>query len=617
MFSPAEVDELFASTTRALQRSQVLLDERRGTTLSSSALPPVFCQPVTSAASTAVGSAASAAHGSSSNSTGGTAGTAGAGGASASFAETVRSLRSLGDFRAFVEATTAMQAKVVGELRAPSAAVRQRRRRGVDFALLQSVVRGVRAATAAAGWRAAEATAALWAGEAAADVEGSSSSGHGSGEESGGTGGAGTLSASSTSSAGGAASCGSHITATLLFAAFCVDVAVCTPRAAPAIAADLRRIFAGSAPVQSEGQTTSSTGEDAAAGTPDSAVVDSVAEWSNEGDAQLRKLLEEVAAMLPKSVAGHFMGRAAHLLFHPLPLPGHLRRSADSAPLPQHLGCAVLSGGPFLFPGFDSHLLERYPSTLAVRWFLRPLQVAAQNLRLDYYRSAAAFAAQCRWMLGLVFVLTRACQRAAEDERGASVSAAEAQAPIGRHVRLMQRVYDAWLMPLEKTFGHDAARHGMSVLFYTHLVLPHAQLTHSRHLDARTAWSSLLQTAQYRLLMVLDRLAQSEVAQAHGTSTTAAKQRTYESLLRQKGGKVSVSLLQTLAEDKQLVLEETPSRSPDGHRLYRLHDGMDDGGSAAKAVFVYVDDGALFMKVGRSRVFQRVKSVEDIFRPLQ
>ncbi|KPA77713.1 hypothetical protein ABB37_07035 [Leptomonas pyrrhocoris] len=597
MFTPAQVDQLFASTALTLRRSQVLFDERRTSVVSTATLPSTFCQSTVSAASTAVGAAAASAHSTSSS--------------SSSFAETVRSLQSLGQFRAFVEAIAAMQTKVENELHTPSTALHQRRSKGHDFALLQSVTRGLRGATAALR-STSPVTAALWSGGAASDeseealdeVQSSSV----------------TSAATSSSAVGGllsgrhpnVLSSGAQVTATLLFGALCVDVALAAPRAAPAIAADLLRVFA------SEPHAPDASSKESGPDSADAGVI-TITEWSREGSLRLRTLLQDVAALLPKGVMGRFVRRVADLLLQPSSL-ALLPRGG-----PSHLGCRQLSGGQFLLPLFDSYVLEHYPSTLASRWFLRPLQTTAQHLRADYYRSTPQFSLQCRWLLGLVFVLVRAYQAAAAVE--ASSSAA------GRPLRTIIRVYDAWLMPLEKTFGHDAARHGMSTAFFENLVLPHSLLVRQlrsckegpRSPDTgggdtaggARAWSSLLHTAHYRLLMVAEKLARSEVAQVNGTSSTASRQRTYETLLRQNGGKVSVPLLQTLAEDRQLVLEATPSRSPDGHRLYRLHDGMPvSAGGAAKAVFVYVDDGALFTKVGRSRVFQRVKSVEDIFRSL-
>lgn len=607
MFNAGEVDDLFASTTRALQRSLVLLDERRTTVLSPTALSPTFCPPSASAASTAVGGAAAS---------------SGYGGSSSgSFAETVRTLQALGAFRAFVEATTAMQERVEAELQAPSSALQQRRTKGQDFALLQSVTRGLHGATAAS-WRTSDAIADLWACGTTAGDEGGNEDSAGDAE---GHVASSTVAMTSSGSSGGfsgalgsSGGSGAQVTATLLFGAFCVDVALAVPRAAPAIAVDLQRVLAAPG-------TPSGSGDAA----PPTAPLAS--EWSKEGNVRLHALLREVEALLPKAVMGRLMSRMAHLLLRPLPAasPAGVR---DASPL---LGCWQLSGGQFLFPGLDSYLLDRYPTSLAARWFVMPLQSAAQHLRADFFRSAADFALQCRWLLSLVVVLVQACQTA--DEKADSSSGGAHAA--GRHVRTVQRLYDAWLLPLEKAFGHDAARHGMSALFYDNLVVPHASLlqrlrgTDTEAVEASAVsgggsdtsvsrtWASVLRTAQYRLLLVVEKLAQSELAQANGTSSAAAKQRTYEALLRQNGGKMSLSLLQTLAEDKQFVLEETPSRSPDGHRLYQLHDGMlahsGGGGGGAKAVFVYVDDGALFTKVGRARVFQRVKSVEDIFKPLQ
>lgn len=580
MFNASHVDELLASTTRTLQRSQVLLDERRSVIQSQQGLPPMFCVASSSAASTSVGSSAAAPYAS----------------ASSSFADTVRSLQSLSELRSYVEATAEMMKRVREEGMEPSPAMQQRRARGQDFALLQSMTRGLRGAMTAA-WQMSETTAALWAfsteacggAEEAAAAEDAASAAAGS-----------TLCAVPGARSGGTRSSGAQLTSTLIFSAFCVDLAIAAPRAASAVAAELASVFE---PSSDNGRPSSL-----------------VSEWMRDGNVKLSALLRDVAALLPPPVKTRLVARLADVLFRPSPALPRSPKESSGHPL----GCELLSGGQLLLPSLDYYLLEQYPSSLASRWFLQPLQATAEHLRADYYASADQFHVQCRWLLRLVLTLLYACQSAALPTSTAS------RPPLERRLRTAQRLYDAWLIPLEKTFGNGTARHGMSVSFNRALVQPHGHMVErllftsspasgvsgvSKVVQQSREWSGILYSAQYRLLLILEKLAHSEVAQVNGTSSTSAKQRTYETMLRQNGGKVSVSLLQTLAEDKQLLLDETPSRSPDGHRLYKLHDGLlDDSG---KAVFVYLDDGALFTKVGRARAFQRVKSVEDIFKPLQ
>ncbi|GET86397.1 hypothetical protein, conserved [Leishmania tarentolae] len=580
MFNASQVDELFASTTRALQRSQVLLDERRSVIQSQQGFPPMFCVASSSVASSSVGSSAAAPYASTSG----------------SFVDTVRSLQSLSDFRGYVEATAEMMKKVREEGTAPSPAMQQRRAKGQDFALLQSVARGLRGAMMAA-WRTSEVTAALWASstetcggtEEAADAEDAVPVPAGN-----------ALCVEPGTHSGSTRSSGAQLTSTLIFSAFCVDLAIAVPRASSAVAAELEVVLQ---PFIGNVRPTSL-----------------VSEWVRDGNVKLSSLLHDVVTSLPPPVKTRLVARLADLLFRPS--PALLRSPNESSGHP--LGCELLSGGQLLLPSLDYYLLEQYPSSLASRWFLQPLQATAEHLRADYYASADRFYAQCRWLLQLVLTLLYSCQSAALPNSTSS------RPPLERRLRTAQRLYDAWLLPLEKTFGNGTARHGMSVSFNRALVQPHGHMVErllcvsppasgvsgvSKTVQQSREWSGILYSAQYRLLLLLEKLAHSEVAQASGTSSTSAKQRTYEAMLRQNGGKVSVSLLQTIAEDKQLVLDETPSRSPDGHRLYKLHDGLlDDTG---KAVFVYLDDGALFTKVGRARAFQRVKSVEDIFKPLQ
>ncbi|KAG5486123.1 hypothetical protein LSCM4_06831 [Leishmania orientalis] len=581
MFNASQVDELFASTTRALQRSQVLLDERRSTLQSQQGLPPTFCVASSSAASTSVGLSAAAPYASTSS----------------SFVDTVRSLKMLGEFRSYVEATAGMMEKVCAESAAPSPAMQQRRTKGQDFALLQSMTRGLRGAMTAE-WQTSEATAALWTSaaearggaEEAADTEDAAAAVAGS-----------AMCAAPGEHSDSTRSSGAQLTSTLILSAFCVDVAIAVPRAASAIAAELARMFQ-----PSDGKVTPPL---------------QVSEWMRDGGGRLSALLHDVAALLPPPVKTRLFARLADILFRP-PSAFH-RAPNESASHP--LSCELLSGGQLLLPSLDYYLLEVYPSSLASRWFLQPLQTTAEHLRADYYASADQFQVQCRRLLRLVLTLLYACQSTALP------ASAPSRPLLDRRWRTAQRLYDAWLIPLEKTFGNETARYGMSASFNGALVQPHSHLVKqllrvsspasavsdaSKVVQQSREWTGILHSAQYRLLLILEKLTHSEVAQASGTSSTSAKQRTYEAMLRQNGGKVSVSLLQTLAEDKQLLLDETPSRSPDGHRLYKLHNGLLDDNNG-KAVFVYVDNGALFTKVGRARAFQRVKSVEEIFKPLQ
>ncbi|CAJ1018214.1 hypothetical protein Q4I32_001562 [Leishmania shawi] len=580
MFNASQVDELFASTTRTLQRSQVLLDERRSTIQNQRGLPPMFCVASSSAASMSIGSSVAVPYGS----------------ASSSFVSTVRSLKSLSEFRSYVEAAADMMKKVREEATAPSPAMQQRRAKGQDFALLQSMTRGLRGATTAA-WQTSESTAALWtsATEARGGTEEAAAAEDATAAASS------AMCAAPGAHTGSTRSSGAQLTSTLIFSAFCVDIAISVPRAASCIVTELECVF------QSSSEN----------GAPPSVV----SEWMRDGNVKLSTLLRDVASLLPLPVTMRLFARIADLLFRPP--PAFLREPNGSSG--HLLGCELLSGGQLLLPALNYYLLDQYPSTLASRWFLQPLQTTAEHLRADYYTSADQFHVQCRWLLRLVLTLLYACQSIALPTSTSS------RPPLERRLRTAQRLCDTWLIPLERTFGSSTARHGMSASFNAALVQPHGHLVERLLLTTSPAssssslrkavqlsreWSGILYSAQYRLLLILEKLAHSEVAQANGTSSTSAKQRTYESMLRQNGGKVSVSLLQTLAEDKQLVLDETPSRSPDGHRLYKLHDGLLSD-SNGKAVFVYVDDGALFTKVSRARAFQRVKSVEEIFKPLQ
>jgi len=190
---------------------------------------------------------------------------------------------------------------------------------------------------------------------------------------------------------------------------------------------------------------------------------------------------------------------------------------------------------------------------------------------------------------------------------------------------MMKDLYDVCLKPLESFISSAAARAGAAELMHRTLVQWHRrtidavlqrllELHHGAGAqEAIGSWECLLYTAQYRLLLLVERLAQTEMAVINGTASTVSMQRQYEALLRLSGGRITTSLVQQVAEDKQLLFEDTPSRSPEGHRVYRLRRAESD--SAVKPVFLYVSGGAIYAKAGRGS-FTQMRSVEELFKPL-
>lgn len=192
---------------------------------------------------------------------------------------------------------------------------------------------------------------------------------------------------------------------------------------------------------------------------------------------------------------------------------------------------------------------------------------------------------------------------------------------------------------------HLGAPSGLSKALYVYLVQPCCAAWQQELFSLSSASRSLssedasmhqvmtligvtLRTAMYRLWMVLECIGRAELSRFGMAEHRAnATRKRHQHLLQQADGKITVPLLHSLAEEQQLLMDELSSRAPSGHKLYRLHRGVDEmapeklssisnKGGKEVSVYLYVESGSIYFKVGRRALnFQLAKSIAEIFKP--
>lgn len=192
---------------------------------------------------------------------------------------------------------------------------------------------------------------------------------------------------------------------------------------------------------------------------------------------------------------------------------------------------------------------------------------------------------------------------------------------------------------------HLGAPSGLSKTLYVYVVQPCSAAWQQELLSLYAPFRSLpsvdsslhqvitlvgvtLRTSIYRLWMVLESIGRAELSRFGTAEHRAdASRKKHQRLLQQADGKITVPLLQSLAEGQQLLMEELSSRAPSGHKLYRLHRGVDEKaperlsstpnkGGKDVSVYLYVESGSIYFKVGRRVLnFQLAKSIAEIFKP--
>ncbi|EKG02176.1 hypothetical protein TCSYLVIO_006802 [Trypanosoma cruzi] len=280
-----------------------------------------------------------------------------------------------------------------------------------------------------------------------------------------------------------------------------------------------------------------------------------------------------------------------------------------------------------LFPTLIPHIVQNAPPLLAVEYILNPLERAAAGLLPIYLsESPSEFIQVSRQLVHHVVLVGMYAAF------GLKLSSA---GDVQRVARFTKRLFDALLMPVEGAFAAALPRAGMTFALHQGLAESLCRLVRSwtkqeegkRSVNATEATtatklsSSTLSvagtqqlmpvwcTASYRALLVVEAVANAELGVVTGRGNAASQQKKYYSMLQQSNGRVTATILSTVTEDRQLLFEETTTRSAQGHKVYRIHEG-----GTGPVVYVYLDNGIVYMKVGRERVFRRAKGVEDVFR---
>ncbi|RNF10883.1 hypothetical protein TraAM80_01267 [Trypanosoma rangeli] len=493
MFARDEVNALFNDASRALQRSQLLLEERsRGAPLERPSVMPN----------------------------------------SPSFEAALRALRELMEFAAFLDASEKVGERLLEESRQPSPAMAKKRRNGSRCPLLRRVVDGL------AGVQG------MWAGDNRA-AEGLWS---------------------------GGALLASHLVLAGLFA----DWQHGAPRAAQQRIALLQQMIE----------------------------LDGVPQLEECRKDDLLQLLSEVKAGMPGEVVDEL---DAQIMRVACSLTGEWNMPSTPAQLSSLL----------LFPTVIPFIVQNASTSLAVDYIITPLERAATGLLPMYLsESPAEFVQACRQLVQHVMLVG---MYAAVGLKLSTVGG------VQRVVTFTKRLFDALLMPVEGAFTAALPRAGMTVDVHQGLAGPLChwvrswakQVEGKRGAETTAAASGARKllpvwcTASFRALMVVEALAHAELGVVSGRGNATAQQKKYYSMLQQSNGRVTTAILSAVTEDRQLLFEETTTRSAQGHKVYRIHEG-----GTGPTVYVYLDHGIVYMKVGRERLFRRAKSVEDVFSVL-
>ncbi|EPY19937.1 hypothetical protein STCU_09232 [Strigomonas culicis] len=299
---------------------------------------------------------------------------------------------------------------------------------------------------------------------------------------------------------------------------------------------------------------------------------------------ELTDAMDHIARLLPEPI---FLDVVERLLSW---LRGH-RQQGARAPLPTGLLLLPALGGYAAMTGVEA-LMEQLE---------RPLRQMAAQLLPDYLADEVVFARHAGELVEYYVVLSAQL-----------VTAAEARGP--RAEATVKRLSSALLLPLEQHFTEHTTRPGMSRALHAHLVQPCLRaLPVMLQPGTPLSMRHIVQTAVYRLLRIVESLARAEVAHRTGAVLVSAQQKRYAALLEQSNGKVTHAVLRLVVEDRHLSMEETAARSENGHRIYKVGDGGEDSRSA----YVYLDDGSVYYKVGRSKAFKRAHSVDELFMSLE
>lgn len=302
---------------------------------------------------------------------------------------------------------------------------------------------------------------------------------------------------------------------------------------------------------------------------------------------------------------------------------------------------------PVFMPGVLSYTLLHASQTLVEDYTLHPLRHMSDALLPLYLRSLKDFRALAHAIMTcihsatmqLVHVSITPCNdfsfkssaHAPETEQSRDIAHTMRDACTRQGARLcarLKQLHDAVLQPMSQSFEPSRTRPRMAQHVHQAMAQPYVSMlrraidyieekqaeTHStgqQNTNTLSTQKAILCTAAYRMLRLVECMAQAEWSQAHGTVSTTARQQRYRQLLRESNGRVTQTVLRAIAEDRQLLLEPLATRGPAGHRILKLHHIGQEG--AQKTMYLYLDKGIIFYKMGRQSVFTPARSVEELF----
>lgn len=288
-----------------------------------------------------------------------------------------------------------------------------------------------------------------------------------------------------------------------------------------------------------------------------------------------------------------------------------------------------VSSGMLLFPSVIPSLVVGDAARLLTKRYLEPLAARSARLVAIFLGSESSkFEEVCSLHVQSLLLGIHSLLSFLLFEKRAKTQ--DSSGP--RIIQFARDAVDAALEGVEKEVRsprHPAV--GMTQMLAVHLVLPLCRglkSIHSRckeklsHDDVlsreREGFESTIQTAMYRLWMVLEETGTAELSRSgtarHAESTSRKRNRI---LLQQSGGKITLALLRAAAEDRQVLLTETSARSSGGCVVYKAQSSVSVvEGEACRPVFLYLEEGSIYFKVGRAPKFEMARSVSHLFESL-
>ncbi|CCW64609.1 unnamed protein product [Phytomonas sp. EM1] len=327
-------------------------------------------------------------------------------------------------------------------------------------------------------------------------------------------------------------------------------------------------------------------------------------------------LIMQAMMHLPMEASQWCVERITNAFIHAIPF--------GITPEPRSLCVGIL-----MVPGWAAYMLmegTRTCSSISGE-VLNSVPTLARSLLSVYLEDESRFGHLCAEAVCFIGILSnQLVQRAVCSDPIKSTLTVTSSAQ--RAVAVLRSFFNTFLQPLEESFTTFVARPGVSNALWIALVRPFQCLVVERTLSSLSVspdeasptariCSAILRTTLYRLLLIVEALGAAEFSKLSGISHTSHQQKRYKGMLQHSRGKVTMTLLNAIAEDRHLLLEEANMRSPSGHRIFKLHNDIASG-DGGHVVLLYLDGGVIHYSVGRrDRNFKVAKGVEEVFKTFQ